>query len=83
MVISDGRRLVYYTTKADVKFWDQHWIKSAVSVEWSKAEQGFLGWFEEPFVKYLPKADKIIEAGCGLGYYVLSLRRRGYKIEIG
>lgn len=50
-------------------------------MEWEKAQRGFLGWFEDPFVKYLPKAGKIIEAGCGLGYYVLALERRGYKIE--
>ena len=81
MIISDGRRLAYYQTKADSKFWDSHWSGLAKKVEWEKAEKGFLGWFEEPFTKYLPKTGKIIEAGCGLGYYVLALRRRGHDIE--
>ena len=40
-----------------------------------------MGWFEESFIKFLPKTGKIIEAGCGLGYYVLALERRGYDVE--
>lgn len=81
MIISEGRRLAYYSVKANSGFWSRHWRKSIKTVEWKKAEQGFLGWFEEPFIKYLSKAGKIIEAGCGLGYYVLALGRRGYNIE--
>ncbi len=81
MIISEGRRLAYYRTKADSKFWDSHWSGLAEKAEWEKAEKGFLGWFEKPFTKYLPKSGKIIEAGCGLGYYVLALGRRGYEIE--
>ncbi len=81
MIISDGRRLAYYSIRANPKFWSRHWRKSIETVEWEKAEQGFLGWFETPFIKYLPKKGKIIEAGCGLGYYVLALGRRGYNIE--
>ena len=46
-----------------------------------KGKARFLGWFEEAFVRYLPKKGKIIEADCGLGYYVLALKRRGYDIE--
>lgn len=81
MIISDGRRLAYYSVKANSGFWSRHWRKSIQSVDWGKAEQGFLGWFEDSFAKYLPKKGKIIEAGCGLGYYVLALARRGYEIE--
>ena len=81
MIISDGRRLAYYSVKANSGFWSQHWLKSIGKVEWEKAERGFLGWFEESSVKYLPKKGKIIEAGCGLGYYVLALERRGYDVE--
>lgn len=73
--------MAYYHTKADPIFWDSHWSKLINKVEWEKAENGLLGWFEEPFIKYLPKTGKIVEAGCGLGYYVLALDRRGYNIE--
>lgn len=81
MIISDGRRLAYYSVKANSGFWSRHWRESVRTVEWEKAEQGFLGWFEDSFVKYLPRKGKIIEAGCGLGYYVLALARRGYEVE--
>lgn len=81
MIISDGRRLAYYSVKANSGFWSRHWRESVKSVDWEKAEKGFLGWFEKGFIKYLPKRGKIIEAGCGLGYYVLALERRGYDIE--
>ena len=81
MIISDGGRLAYYSIRANSGFWSRHWRKSIETVEWEKAEQGFLGWFEESFIKFLPKTGKIIEAGCGLGYYVLALERRGYDVE--
>lgn len=81
MIISDGKRLAYYQARANIKFWSGHWKEQVGKTQWLAGEHGELGWFEEPFVKYLPKAGKIIEAGCGLGYYVLSLARRGYDIE--
>jgi len=81
MIISDGKRLAYYSVKANSGFWSRHWRESIKSVDWGKAEQGFLGWFEESFIKFLPKKARIIEAGCGLGYYVLALERRGYDVE--
>jgi SAM-dependent methyltransferase len=37
-----------------------------------------LGWFEKPFTHHLPKSGPILEAGCGLGQYVIALRTRGY-----
>jgi hypothetical protein len=55
MIISDGRRLAYYSVKANSGFWSRHWQKSIQTVEWEKAKQGFLGWFEESFIKFLPK----------------------------
>lgn len=80
MIIAEGGRLAYYQTKADAKFWDRHWLNLERKAEWEKAEAGYLGWFEKPFIKYLPRDGKIIEAGCGLGYYVLALAARGYNI---
>ena len=62
MIISDGRRLAYYSVKANSGFWSRHWRKSIEAVEWKKAERGFLGWFEEPFNKHLSKAGfKVID----------------------
>lgn len=33
------------------------------------------------FLKYLPKDDNILEAGCGLGAWVVFLREKGYRIS--
>jgi SAM-dependent methyltransferase len=33
------------------------------------------------FIRYLPKNGKIIEAGCGLGQWVIVLQRMGYEIQ--
>ena len=64
MIISEGRRLAYYSVKANYGFGSRDWRESIRAVDWEKAKQGFLGWFEEAFVRYLPKRGKIIEAGC-------------------
>jgi SAM-dependent methyltransferase len=45
------------------------------------AERGALGRFEEPFLRYLPRDGRVVDAGCGLGQYVLALRVRGYDVE--
>lgn len=77
----EGKRLGYYFMKADAGFWDKLWSEESDKKNWKAAQSGYLGWFEEPFTKYLPKSGKIIEAGCGLGDYVLALTRRGYRVE--
>lgn len=77
----EGQRLAYYMTTANARFWDQHWQAHLSLEAYGSAEQGALGWLEEPFARYLPKQGRILEAGCGLGHYVLALRVRGYDAE--
>jgi len=77
----EGKRLVYYMTAANSKFWDQHWQNHLSHQVYSWAEQGGLGWFEKPFTRWLPDQGRILEAGCGPGQYVLALRVRGYDAE--
>jgi SAM-dependent methyltransferase len=79
--IVKNERLAYYLDSADIDFWNCHW-KSHISPEWyAGAERGELDWLEEGFTRYLPKKGRILEAGCGLGQYVLALRVRGYEVE--
>ena len=77
----EKQRLAYYLSAADAVFWEQHWQRhfSPEICRW--AEQGRLGWFEDPFTRYLPRQGRILEAGCGLGQYVVVLRVRGYDAE--
>jgi len=77
----EGKNLAYYLAAADASFWDEHW-KSYLSPEfYQAAENGSLAPYTEVFTRYLPKSGKIIEAGCGLGQYVLALQKRGYDVE--
>jgi SAM-dependent methyltransferase len=76
------KKLAYYGSRGDSSaFWSSHWE----DVDWRAwldgAKGGGLGYFEEPFVKYLPKEGRILEAGCGLGHIVVALRARGYDVE--
>jgi SAM-dependent methyltransferase len=77
----EGQRLVYYCFHANDEFWNEHWSKHISPESYVGAERGHLGWFEEPFGRYLPKGSRILEAGCGLGQHVLALRMRGYDAE--
>ena len=77
----ENQRLAYYLDAADIGFWDRHWRTHLSPQTYAEAERGHLGWFEEPFIGYLPQSGRILEAGCGLGQYVLALRMRGYDVE--
>lgn len=79
--IVQGQRLAYYRTKADEKFWAGQWQDIITPEIYHSAEKGGLGTFEYPFTRYLPKKGRIIEAGCGMGQFVLGLNNRGYECE--
>jgi SAM-dependent methyltransferase len=77
----EGQRLVYYRARPDATFWDNHWKIHFSAQTYTQVENGSLKVFEKPFVRYLPQSGRILEAGCGLGQYVLALRARGYDAE--
>lgn len=79
--IKEGQRLAFYSSRADRRFWDRHWRSIITASSYRSAREGLLGWFEEPFTRYLPVSGKILEAGCGMGQYVMALRARGYDTE--
>jgi len=61
------------------KIWDDVWAASDIEIEEKLRKAGD----EELlpiFLKYLPKNDRILEAGCGLGKWVIYLRSRCYDI---
>ena len=74
-------RLAYYGMKADSCFWDRVWKPYISAEQYSASERGNLDWFEEVFVRYLPRNGRILEAGCGPAHYVIALRARGYPVE--
>ena len=44
-------------------------------------KQGQLGMYKALFCRFLPKTGRILEAGCGLGQYVVALEERGYTVD--
>lgn len=73
--------LAYYRAEADAAFWDQHWREKLTSTYYVNATAGRLGRFESLFTRWLPRQGRILEAGCGTGYWVAALRARGYDAE--
>jgi SAM-dependent methyltransferase len=78
--LEDGR-LAYYKTRTDAQFWDEHWKTNLTKEAFLRYQEGYLSFFEKPFEKYLPRTGRILEAGCGIGQYVMALRSRGYDCE--
>lgn len=79
-VVRNGR-LEYYRKEADSSFWDAHWDSQDLSHFYNWAEQGRLGFHEKTFPRWLPPEGRVLEAGCGLGQFVLALRKRGWDAE--
>lgn len=78
-----NRRLIYRLTfpgQLDALFWDRHWKTWGHTTMLASAARGALGALERPLVRYLPRTGRILEAGCGLGQFVLALRNRGYDV---
>ncbi|MBI5206527.1 MAG: hypothetical protein HY934_01925, partial [Candidatus Firestonebacteria bacterium] len=76
--IKTNGKLAFYNKKADSTYWDQHWENFKLKEFLSSYENGRLDDFEKMFLKHLPKDQKILEAGCGMGRYVIALRARNY-----
>jgi len=77
----ERNRLVCCHLSADQAFWDDHWRAALTLSSYDGFDRGHLGTFEGMFTRNLPSEGRIIEAGCGIGQYVLALRARGYDAE--
>ena len=67
--------LPYYSLTADQDFWSEHWGGHSVEHLLSVARRSPL---TSLIVDALPPGRLVLEAGCGLGQYVLLLRERGF-----
>ncbi len=79
MVIDE--RLAWYREDAAAGFWDEHWHGGASEEFYQRYKAGALDEYEDIFLRFLLKEGKILEAGCGLGQYVVAMRARGYDME--
>ena len=69
--------LAYYSRAATQEFWSEHWGSEDVDRLVRVAEASPLTDLIE---RALPDHGRILEAGCGLGQYVILLRRRGHAM---
>ncbi len=69
--------LAYYSRAATEEFWSEHWRGHSLQTLTRAAEASPL---TELILRALPPPGaRVLEAGCGLGQYVLLLRQRGYR----
>jgi len=69
--------LAYYSRAATREFWSEHWADEDVDRLVRIASTSPLTTLVE---RALPSRGRILEAGCGLGQYVILLRERGRTV---
>ena len=68
--------LTYFSTTAREDFWTEHWGGHTVDELLAVARVSPLTTL---ITEALPPAGLVLEAGCGLGQYVILLRERGWR----
>jgi len=68
--------LAYYSATAHADFWTEHWGGHTVEELLAVARASPLTTL---IVNALPPVGVVLEAGCGLGQYVILLRERGWR----
>jgi SAM-dependent methyltransferase len=68
--------LAYYSASAHADFWTEHWGGHTVEELLAVARRSPL---TSLIVQALPAGGVMLEAGCGLGQYVILLRERGWR----
>lgn len=76
----DGRLRWYGDAPTDA-FWHSVWEKRLDEGYFDAADRGDLEDLGEVLTRWLAKDGAHLEAGCGLGYWVVALRARGYDID--
>lgn len=68
----------YFRLANEAESWDGLWSTTQFEEALKSAHCHFL---TSVFQRYFPRQGKILEAGCGLGQYVVFYRAQGYDIE--
>lgn len=69
--------LAYYSATAREDFWTEHWGRHSVEALLAVAHRSPL---TRLITEALPREGRVLEAGCGLGQYVVLLRERGVPV---
>lgn len=73
-------RKIYLSKKTgeQSRFWDENWENHSLESLLKEVQSNFM---RPIFEKYFPREGKILEAGCGLGKFLIYYRKQGYDIE--
>lgn len=76
-------RIQWYGEVGDERYWYDYWKARLTAGYYSAAEHALLQEDElgQILLAYLAPNGLHLEAGCGAGYWVAALRRRGLRIE--
>ncbi|HEY3860399.1 MAG TPA: class I SAM-dependent methyltransferase [Verrucomicrobiae bacterium] len=77
----NGRLAMFQRSSADKEHWEGRWSKNNVGHILDSYRSGRLDEFEGMFTRHLPKELPVLEAGCGMGQWVMALSARGYRVE--
>jgi SAM-dependent methyltransferase len=69
--------LAFYGAHADEEHWSEHWQHQRFESLLAIARDTYL---TRRLVEFLPAGGLVLEAGCGVGQYVLCLRERGWSV---
>jgi len=73
--------LAQFRERADTATaWDDKWSRVDITKQLHLAERGDLGVYRRGFRDFLPQNGLILDAGCGIGRYVMALRKKEYNV---
>ena len=72
-------RLLYFTEHAEPGLWEDYWSGLITRGYYEKYEHGELDELAPFAEKLFTKEDRILDAGCGSGRFVVSLLSRGFR----
>jgi SAM-dependent methyltransferase len=76
-----GPRLKYYSRAADVAYWTDKW-DAARSVSYERELRGHLPHqLRDTFARWATPGARVLEAGCGLGYFTVAASALGFAAE--
>jgi len=79
---SYGGRLKYFSRAADDAFWDDLWLHEEAEIDYSRYQAGHLPRFlKRTFIRHVQPGARVLEAGCGLGWFTVAANALGFKAE--
>ncbi len=80
--VAHGRRLAWYLAEPDEQFWQQHWNRKIVPGYHEQARRHVRSdELAAVLLRTFPPGSRVLEAGCGAGWYVAALGAADYDVD--